>query len=264
MNEVQTKILEILTDLNKVLSDNDVVHYMGYGTALGAIREHGFIPWDDDADLLIFRNDLPRFLKALDDLPAGKYYIQNPNDGDYQLNFFKIRMNNTTYVEKYSSRADIHHGIFVDVFIIEDFPDGLFARGLSRLIGPIEGRVSWVFFKSNSKALRKLFKGIRTVMNRIMDMIGARNGNTEITTVRTADFLKNILPRDLFGEPRYVQFEDRMLPVPERCEEYLSLRYGKDYMTPPKAEDRVNHDIVLCDTENQIDPYENEKCEIEK
>lgn len=245
MNEVQGKIFEIMSDVCSVLENRGIDYYLSYGTALGAVRHSGFIPWDDDADIAIARRDVPRFMEAMEEfLDKGKYYLQHPNTGDYQLHLIKVKMHGTTYMETLYKNADIHHGVFLDVFILEDHPDGLLGRLYSTIVFPYS-MTSYMYYKSGNRVIKKVIKSLRKVTDRFLDAFFI-DMDSEKVSIRAYDFKESILPRKYFGNPCTMSFEGRSFQMPEMYDKYLTAVYG-DYMKIPEESDRKTHDLCACD-----------------
>lgn len=245
MNVVQEKIFEIMTEVCSILEDCDIDYYLSYGTALGAVRHGGFIPWDDDADIAIARRDVGRFAAAMEErLDKEKFYLQYPNTGDYQLHLFKIKMNGTTYMETLYRNSDIHHGVFMDVFVLEDHPGGLLGKLYGAVVYPYSIS-SYMYYKSGNRVIKKAIKALRKVTDKFLDAFFI-DGNSEIVSIRAYDFKESILPRRYFGKPCVMAFEGRDFKMPELYGEYLTAVYG-DYMKIPDESERKVHDLCVCD-----------------
>ena len=134
--KVFDQLLCILDEFNRVCRENDLHYYMLGGTLLGAVRHHGFIPWDDDIDIVMLREDYNKLLS----LPFGAFqepfFLQTPaTDPGYHKGLVKIRKNDTTSIPYGDAGFKYNHGMFIDVFPIDAIPDGtnLFAKQVKRL-----------------------------------------------------------------------------------------------------------------------------------
>ena len=105
---LQLKILEIVKDIDKICKENNIEYYLCYGSCLGAVRHNGFIPWDDDFDIMLKYDDYKRFLKVCEDqLDKSKYFVQTmESDPYYYLSFAKIRNIKTTLIEEASKAPE--------------------------------------------------------------------------------------------------------------------------------------------------------------
>ena len=121
---LQLKELAILREIDRIWRRHDIVYWLDGGTLLGAIRHGGFIPWDDDIDIAMRREDLPRFVEACrSDLPEG-LVIQSPEtDNNLRMPIYKVREVNSFFVEYDDDfHLDYAKGVFVDIFPMIDYP----------------------------------------------------------------------------------------------------------------------------------------------
>ena len=108
--------LDIFKSFLMVCKKLDLKYFLAGGTLLGAIRHNGFIPWDDDIDVIMPREDYEKFLEKGQALLEKKYFIQNyKTDPEFVLNFTKIRNSETTFIEKTSKNRNINHGIYIEI-----------------------------------------------------------------------------------------------------------------------------------------------------
>lgn len=116
--------LEALTVIDQICRKHAIKYTLIGGSLLGAIRHNGFIPWDDDVDIAMLRDDLEKFkLICKTELPS-KYFYQDMNtDPEYLYLFDKIRINNTLFKESYLAECSINHGVFIDIFPVDNVSD---------------------------------------------------------------------------------------------------------------------------------------------
>ena len=130
---VQEKILETMKYIDKLCRENNIEYYIMGGTALGAVRHGGFIPWDDDLDIFMTPNEYQKFKAVFEKEQSEKFVLQEWKTTKKYLEYAKVRMNGTTFIEEsLKDRKDMHHGIYVDIMILHKVPDSKFIQKLVR------------------------------------------------------------------------------------------------------------------------------------
>ena len=129
--ELFSVLLDLLKELNRVCSENDITYYAFGGTMLGAIRHKGFIPWDDDVDIILPRKDYDRLKEVADKGAFGEpYFFQSPStDKGYPKGFCRLRNSNTTEIPYDDVAMNCNRGIFIDIFPLDILPDDEKERG---------------------------------------------------------------------------------------------------------------------------------------
>lgn len=127
LHKIQDITLGMLLEMDRICRKHNLKYSLAYGTLLGAVRHKGFIPWDDDVDVWMPRKDFINFREACGKELDSKYFYQShETDKNYYLLFDKIRANGTVFKEEYYDKYDIHHGVYIDIFPIDNIPDSLF------------------------------------------------------------------------------------------------------------------------------------------
>lgn len=256
LKAIQKTELGALVELRRVCEKNNIRYFLAQGTLIGAVREKGFIPWDDDIDVLIPQNDLNRLLEIFPRKADGKYMITDHNiEAHYPLSWPKIRVRNTLSRPIQYKDIPINWGMCIDLFPIYSVSDNPLLRKLE--IG---------FFKIARKALlsemtryedgrdiiTRLFEKIpirvrHRLMNTSAKIFGRHGDDTEYVYVICKG--GSMVKRDvIFGKEQKLTFEGLSYPVPSDYDGFLRAQFG-DYMTPPPENERKGHDMRLGEIE---------------
>jgi len=243
---LQEKILEIAKYIDSLCKAHDVDYCLMGGSALGAKRHGGFIPWDDDLDIFMTPENYDKFKQVfLQYGDQGMYYLQEWGKTDDMVTISKIRMNGTTYLESILKDWDMHHGIYVDIFILHNCPSGkirqlwqcvwakyvimkgLAARGYNRRGGLIGFALK----------LLGLLPERFLVGYGLKQVYKYRNEDTGLLCnfMGKAIFKNAIYRHEWFQPTEYVPFEKTQLRAPKNLHDFLTFRFG-DYMKPPSPE----------------------------
>lgn len=269
MTELQKKEFELLKAFCDVCEKLEIRYYLVCGSALGAVKYKGFIPWDDDVDVALLRDDYEEFLKKAPSLLPRNIFVQDyRSDSEFPAIFAKLRNSETAYIEKSASRLNINHGIYIDIFPLDGYPEKKAEQRKLEFKKKIYKRLlASAFYTENS--LKKL-------MYLPLKIIGA-NKNTAKTVKKYTDMISSyptekskILanhgnwqgtldysPKEFFGKGRYAEFEGLRVIVPEMAEEYLERKYGDIKKDPPKEKQAGHHYYSVMDTEKPYTEYVN-------
>ena len=244
--KLQDKILEIMVYIDQLCRANGIEYCLLGGSALGAKRHGGFIPWDDDLDIFMTPDNYEKFRSVfLEKGDREQYYLQEWGAIDGMVTISKIRMNGTTYIEESLKEWDMHHGIYVDIFILHTCPNnklqqmyqclwakyvimkGLAIRGYNRKGG----------FLGFALKVMKCFPDKMWVKYGLKQVYKYRRKKTDYycNFLGKAVFKNAIYKREFFEETEYAPFETVELRVPKKLHEFLTDRFG-DYMRPPSPE----------------------------
>ena len=261
--------VEMLKDLDEICSANNITYTAVFGTALGAERHHGFIPWDDDIDVCMLREDYERFLRVMATNPNDKYKMLTPAlDKNYACCVPKFQRKGTKFVSTLSKNLKCDQCIFIDIFpfdkvapnekqmkkqhLITLFYDRLiYLCGSAHPIIPYKGIkygvvsiICWIvhyFMKIFCISPRFIYK---LYTKECMKYSNAES--LEFTYFGDGmSLMARVHKEDLFPV-KYVKFENVTIPVPHNNKNILTKSYG-DYMQLPPEEDRVNHAPLIID-----------------
>lgn len=259
--EYKKKLLSTMYNFDKFCVQNHLRYFACSGTAIGAIRHKGFIPWDDDIDVFMPRKDYNQLIAIRSKLKPFGYAIKNLGDDEYIYAFAKFYDTNTTLIET----ASFPHcllGVYVDIFPLDEV-DGTFEdikhkkdnytalyRKFQDTFLSLSARqfISCLYHKNLQRfkelmmllLLNKKRKNdIRIEFKQLEDNWATERGSKLMTHSGIYSLEKELFNKSWFTEAIRVQFENILVYLPKEYDEYLSHLYG-DYMTPPPLEKRVS------------------------
>lgn len=251
--ELQNKILEIALYLDKFCREHNITYYLMGGSALGAVRHGGFIPWDDDLDVFMDFANYQKFIRSCQtDLDTEHFYFQREDSAQLPYFFSKLRMNGTAFIEDpWKHRKDMHQGIFVDIMCLNNAAPTEWARKIQYYAAALlkANAVSKSNYHTTSTLKKiQLFVAKWSVnpftkpfLLWLVRRYNKKPSDTLAHIFGRAKFKNSFYPAADFGTPRYVPFEAVRLPVPERVEDYLTCRFGKNYMQMPDEQTKAQY-----------------------
>ncbi len=267
MNKLQEKILEIMVFINKLCRENQIEYYIMGGTALGAVRHGGFIPWDDDLDIWMTYENYKKFKKLFYENNYDKFILQEWKIVDDYLQYAKVRMNGTTFVEKqFMNNKDLHQGIYVDIMILHKTPKNkksilnrqYFASKYVTLKGNLA--TSWKpkssFQKFLSFIAKILPKWFDKKVYKYIYKYDVLNDNFDyIYYITKGNKNTGYFDRNLIEPVQEIDFEGISLYCINDIKKYLEIRYG-DYMKlPPLSEQKSIQHAEIWDVEKDYKEY---------
>lgn len=276
LKKVHEVEIEILDEIDRICKKHKIKYFLVGGTLLGAVRHKGFIPWDDDIDISMLREDYDKFIDIClntNEL-SEKYFLHcDETDENYWLPFIKVRKNNTTFNEKFVKDYDTHKGIFVDIFPYDNFKKqksffqklrGFIVRNIADTIFCKKG------FKKIENCRRKTAVKIMSLLSikrlkKIRDnlLLMSNNKNTEyiVSLCGAYNVESETLKKDLIFPLKKIEFEGKKYPCFKNPDYYLSRIYG-DYMKLPPEDKRVTHlpvEISFTEGKNIVTKKKDEK-----
>ena len=263
---LQLAILEMYKDVFKACQKFNIIPYLIGGSALGAVRHHGFIPWDDDIDIGMTRDDYIRFVEIFERELGEQYIINAPNvTAKPKTRFTKIFKKGTVCREVTDPEGSLN-GIFLDIFVIENVPRNPLIRKLKGIYcNALQFISSQVFlYENDNPALKALYShsgedNYKSRM-RIGKLFSFRNSAKWFNSVDKAvqckkktglygivtgrkHYFGEVFDENVFFPPQYKQFVDIEAPVFHDLDTYLRNLYH-DYMQLPPEDKRERHYVV--------------------
>jgi lipopolysaccharide cholinephosphotransferase len=236
----QTMLIEMAKDMDRVCQDNGLTYAFAYGSALGAVRHQGFIPWDGDIDIVVSIETYKRFCSILKDkLPEDKYYLIFPNDKGYENLFPRLCMVDYD-----------HHSLHIDIFPMAGAPKSKLGKRLFSRISYLVHRCYFVkkvdvnvnyrmkpkkrFVTLLCKTLLRPFPAyfFQWLTNWLSKAFPVDNSIELYNVFCGEPGLVDFLPKSCLDRVEYVEFEGHRFPVPGCVHEYLRKLYGDDYLVP--------------------------------
>ena len=268
MTDLQNKEFEILKCFVDVCKKLNLTYFLVCGSALGAVKYQGFIPWDDDIDVAMPRKDYEVFCEKAQKYLPDNIFVQNyRTDFKFPQVFCKLRNSDTTYIEETASKLNINHGIFIDVFPLDGYPQNVFSRGVfeakkrffqSALLSAYSiqrtGKSQilykiYCFFRINEKSYNivKCFEKMICQYKWEYSSIIANHGNWQGKL--------EYAPKEQYGNGVMAIFEGLEVRIPEMYDEYLTQKYGNWRENPPIEKQQGHHYYKICDMNKSYIEY---------
>ena len=256
---------EILDVISGVCEAHNLRYTLAYGTLIGAVRHGGFIPWDDDIDIIMPREDYEILLSIWDETAPEGYILQNiDTDVDYTNTFSKVRKDHTTFLQDEAERQKQYHkGIFVDVFPADRVASGKITRKLQyvacavnllytkKFTSGMQGVIGWI-----ERILLAVPYRLQTIFRKLSEEY-IQNWNTQEELMwfvpSTIEYAKHYYPADLFECMGKICFCGKAYSCVADPDVFLRADYG-DYMQLPPEEERVwKHHPIIVDFEHNYE-----------
>ena len=248
LEQLHSVILIIADEIDRICKKNNIAYTISYGTLLGAVRHKGFIPWDDDFDIEMLREDYNRFIQACKtDLDESKFFLQtDETEKFYAFAFAKVQLKGTEILEDFSKNVPIQHGVFVDIFPLDNLPGNKITAKHLVKINNIIKNVIWVkcgygtesYKKKVSYWLLKLaglffsIEKLKKVRNNLLNKFNS----IETDYVFVSDSSKYKRNKDWYYQLSDYYFEGRKYKGITNYDTYLTTLYGNYLKLPPESE----------------------------
>ena len=273
LRDLQLKSLEMGKYFVRFCQENGLLCYLCGGGAIGALRHKGFIPWDDDLDFFMPRNDYEKLIKLWNEKADIKKYSLVKSDCDlvdHNL-FITIRDNETTAIKPYQKGINISHGVALDIIPLDGCPSNKLKRNFQIIWG-------LVYSLFCAQVLPEKHGGLKKKVSKILLSIFSspkirykiwKFAERKMTKYRIEDsqfitelcsgpyYMKKIYKKEWFVDNLYLDFEDTKMPIPIGYDGYLTTAFGEYMKVPPKEKQIPHHDLLFLDLNKSYILYEN-------
>ena len=269
LRRMQLLELEALKEFDRVCRKHNIKYVLSSGTMLGAIRHKGFIPWDDDADVSMLREEYNKFTAVANELDPKICYFQDHNtDPEYRWGYAKLRCTGTQYVRIGQEHLKCKTGIFVDIFPLDDVPNSKLGRVLQKERCFVTRKLMYSEVGKLSNNENQFMRFFYSVLSKIpvdyafyrLGKYSRKSNNASNNVVRTLMFdalgkkAKKLDGDFRYGRPKRwfldvaeYEFEGCKFYGPKDYDEYLTFKYG-DYMKlPPENKRQQNSPVTYID-----------------
>ena len=261
LQRLHQELYRTLAEIIRVCEVLDIPYFIQGGTAIGALYNKGIVPWDDDIDVGMTRENYERFLREAPAHLSSDYFLECfATENNTPFYFSKVRRNNTLFVEEIWRNMDIHHGIFVDVFPFDRIPDNPLLERLHRFavkfwVNCFIGKAIWIWGHCGKceidaplpkswiscAAIRAVVSVMsREALYRKMNRVMGRYNGCNTSRVNIARMPKDQIARADIENPVEMEFGGMMVKAPRNIEVYLRHHYPNLRPVLPE-EEQINH-----------------------
>jgi lipopolysaccharide cholinephosphotransferase len=261
LRKIQLIQMDILKEIHRICEEHNIEYFIIGGTALGAVRHKGFIPWDDDIDIGMTRSNYDRFNKIAEKHLREDLVLQNIETDRYSpFPYTKVRKRNTKFVEYCNRNLKMFNGIYVDIFPYDNIPDEMSKRKkqyyivqlllriyIYRNIPDITVKPTNLYLKIKQCIRRIVHYILKPIPKKLLYKILVKNMikyNNDKTKMKACllfpKFMVECMSNEVLYPLKKVEFENNYFYAPNNCDEYLKTHYGNYWELPPENQ-RVGH-----------------------
>lgn len=272
IEKLQGKLLEILVYFKEFCDEHHLSFVLCGGTCLGAVRHQGFIPWDDDIDVFMLREDYEKLQPLWEQYADTTRYtcVRSNETLNIHHSATEVKDNNTTFINRHSVDEDFHHGLMIDIIPVDGVAPTAFGRVTQMIASMIYCCFNFQRLPNHKSKLiyyiTKIALGVirspklRYKLWKTAEQHVAKHGTEHCECVASfgegTTIMRMHYPVEWFRNVEYLDFAGHPMPVPSDVHEFLRISFGDDYMQLPPEEDRVaRHDVAFVDLDNSYTKY---------
>lgn len=271
LKKLQAKCLEITLVFKEFCERHGLLFYLCGGGCIGAVRHGGFIPWDDDIDVFMPRDDYEKMCRLWkEEMDENRYKLSRSDENHFERSqLTAITDENTTFIKERQMDLDVAHGVRLEVLPLDGCPSGRLKRKMQLFWGLVyQIYINQEAPTSKGKFLEfvgKVMLALRPGWKRRYRMARFAERQMSKYPISECDYITelcvrynymvNEYPKEIFASAVYHDFEGEMLPLPVGYETYLKMAFGDYTKLPPEEEQVPSHDGICVDLENSYTKY---------
>lgn len=247
LNVLQDYVYSIFVEFDRICRKHNIKYTMEGGTLMGAVKYQGFVPWDDDIDVVMIREEYEKFLEVAPKELDLKFFLQSYNNvPEFPLNYAKLCLNGTEiYDYDYTHLKNMHHGIFMDIFPIDNVVPEKLHKHCSE-VGLFTGARKTKLKTIKPRGIRKLIYGalallpMRTLIN-LVDKTCKKYNNKNtgyIYEVCNSNRSFKPLKSEMYSSLTELRFRDKEFMAVSNYDDFLKSRFGENYMNELPSEEK--------------------------
>lgn len=255
LRNLQLIELEMLVEVDRICRKHKITYTLDGGTLLGAVRHKGFIPWDDDADIVFPRHEYAKFYRACKkDLDTERFFLQEyRTDPNYRWGYAKLRRKGTQYIRAGQEHMKYQSGVYIDIFPLDNVPDNYILRRIYYMINFIIRKI--LYSELGKTAEKKQFMRVwYRILNKIPRDLAfkVRNHMAALCNLKKTELAMHTMypnpgpsckygmPASCYDQYTEMEFEGMKFMALSDYDRFLRLSYG-DYMKLPPESERMGH-----------------------
>ncbi len=251
----QENLLRLIKEIDAICKKHNITYYAAGGTVIGALRHKGFIPWDDDIDIYMTRDNWNKFRQCFDGSAPERRILEcwESNKGYHNL-LARYMDLDTTSIFKYQIYGDANMGQLIDIFVLDPIIGTeenikAYEKNVMLTSDLIGDCISYSHRLPDAEEYMDYYKRIKregkeSVVNELYAKLEKFSEAESDTFMLRWGGMPHIFPKEMFAEPKYYDFEDMQMPLPSLVSDYLIQLYGLDWINIPALDGQITHNSI--------------------